>query len=49
MAAVLMGAGAGLLALVGAVWTSKRTDRLREVDPKAAAQRIDEARFFRGR
>ncbi|MGZ6827800.1 MAG: hypothetical protein ACXVGH_13515 [Mycobacteriales bacterium] len=47
MAAVLMGVGVVVIGLVGSVWTSRRTDRLREVDPKAA-QRIDEARFFRG-
>ncbi|MGZ6827876.1 MAG: hypothetical protein ACXVGH_13900 [Mycobacteriales bacterium] len=48
MAAVLMGVGVVLTGLAGAVWTSRRTDRLRDVDPRAA-QRIEEARFFRGR
>jgi hypothetical protein len=47
MAAVLLGVCVVVLGIVGAVWTSRRTDRLREVDPEAA-QRIDEARLFRG-
>ena len=42
MAYLVAGAGS-LVAVVAATWTSRRTDALRRVDPKAA-QRIDEAR-----
>ena len=38
---------AACVALISVTWVSRRTDELRRVDPKAA-QRIDEARFFRG-